>query len=426
MKLLRHIPFLTAVLKHSITAFGGPQVHLGLMHNRFVEKRKDISSEELMEYNAFCQLLPGASSTQTIILIAFKRGGTSLAFLTLLVWILPATFLMGLVAIAYNYFDLRAGLQNFVLIQPMAIGFIVSATIVLYQKAINSLITKIIFLLTAVFIFLAFKSPWAIPVVIILAGIVTNFSQKRIPNDGAAPKTLKWGALFIFIFLFLTAGILSEEATKKNWGQHKVINLFENNYRFGSFVFGGGDVLIPMMYEQYVARPNSDRVKKNKRDVLKISNEAFLIGAGMVRAMPGPVFSIAGYTSVMALKEKSMPLQIMGAVMGSFAIFLPSFLIVLFFFPIWQNLKKYAIFYRSLEGIYAAVVGVMLGATLHLIGGITLPTEYYFSLTFYAYIFVFLASTYLIYKQKIAAQWVVLFTIALGFLLTFLNTHWPI
>ena len=426
MKLLRHIPFLTAVLKHSITAFGGPQVHLGLMHNRFVEKRKDISSEELMEYNAFCQLLPGASSTQTIILIAFKRGGTSLAFLTLLVWILPATFLMGLVAIAYNYFDLRAGLQNFVLIQPMAIGFIVSATIVLYQKAINSLITKIIFLLTAVFIFLAFKSPWAIPVVIILAGIVTNFSQKRIPNDGAAPKTLKWGALFIFIFLFLTAGILSEEATKKNWGQHKVINLFENNYRFGSFVFGGGDVLIPMMYEQYVARPNSDRVKKNKRDVLKISNEAFLIGAGMVRAMPGPVFSIAGYTSVMALKEKSMPLQIMGAVMGSFAIFLPSFLIVLFFFPIWQNLKKYAIFYRSLEGIYAAVVGVMLGATLHLIGGITLPTEYYFSLTFYAYIFVFLASTYLIYKQKIAAQWVVLFTIALGFLLTFLNTNWPI
>lgn len=80
LKLLRHIPFLTAVLKHSITAFGGPQVHLGLMHNRFVEKRKDITSEELMEYNAFCQLLPGASSTQTIILVAFKRGELHLPF----------------------------------------------------------------------------------------------------------------------------------------------------------------------------------------------------------------------------------------------------------------------------------------------------------------------------------------------------------
>jgi chromate transporter len=421
LKLLRHIPFLIAVLKHGITAFGGPQVHLGLMQHRFVEKRKDVTSEELMEYNAFCQLLPGASSTQTLILIAFKRGGISLAFLTLLVWILPATFLMILVAITYNYFDIRTGLQSFILLQPMAIGFIVSATIVLYQKAINSLITKIIFILTAVFVFVAFKSPWAIPVVIIVAGIVTNFSQKRIPNDGAAPKAVNWGALFIFIFLFLAAGILSEEASRKNWEQHKVINVFENNYRFGSFVFGGGDVLIPMMYEQYVARPNSERVKKNKRDVLKISKEAFLMGAGMVRAMPGPVFSVASYTSAMALKEKSIAIQIGGAVLGSLGIFLPSFLIVLFFFPIWQNLKKYAIFYRSLEGIYAAVVGIMLGATLYFIKDISVEIQTFSSIKILSYIFVFLTSTYFIYTQKIAAQWIVLSTIAFGFLLTSLN-----
>ena len=418
---MRHIPFLTAVLKHSITAFGGPQVHLGLMQHRFVDKRKDITSEELMEYNAFCQLLPGASSTQTIILIAFKRGGISLAFFTLLVWILPATFLMTMVAIAYNYFDMRTGLQSFILLQPMAIGFIVSATIVLYKKAINSLITKIIFILTAIFIFLAFKSPWAIPVVILIAGMATNFSQKRIPNDGAAPKTVNWGALFIFIFLFLAVGILSEEATRKNWEQHKVINVFENNYRFGSFVFGGGDVLIPMMYEQYVARPNSDRIKKNKRDVLKISKEAFLMGAGMVRAMPGPVFSVASYTSAMALKEKSIAIQIGGALLGSLGIFLPSFFIVLFFFPIWQNLKKYAIFYRSLEGIYAAVVGIMLGATLYFLKDISVEIQTYASIKILSYIFVFLTSTYLIYTQKIAAQWIVLGTIAFGFLLTSLN-----
>ena len=421
MKLLRHIPFLTAVLKHSITAFGGPQVHLGLMQYRFVEQRKDITSEELMEYNAFCQLLPGASSTQTIILVAFKRGGTALAFLTLLVWILPATFLMAMVAIAYSYFDMRAGLKAFSLIQPMAIGFIASATILLYKKAINSLITKIIFLVAAVFIFVAFKSPWTIPVVILLAGMATNFSQKRIPTDGAAPKAIKWGGLFLFIFLFLATGIISEEATVKNWQQHKTINVFENNYRFGTFVFGGGDVLIPMMYEQYVARPNSDRIKKNKRDVLKISKEAFLTGAGIVRAMPGPVFSVASYTSAIALKEKGLTVQLTGAIIGSLGIFLPSFFIVLFFFPIWQNLKKYAIFYRSLEGIYAAVVGIMLGATLYFLKDFSIEMEAFSSIKILSYIFVFLISTYLIYTQKIAAQWIVLSTIGLGFLLTSLH-----
>lgn len=50
------------------------------MQNRFVQKRKDVTSEELLEYNAFCQLLPGASSTQTITLIAYKRGGPPLPF----------------------------------------------------------------------------------------------------------------------------------------------------------------------------------------------------------------------------------------------------------------------------------------------------------------------------------------------------------
>jgi len=421
LKLIRHIPFLTAVLKHSITAFGGPQVHLGLMQHRFVEQRKDITSEELMEYNAFCQLLPGASSTQTIILVAYKRGGTALAFLTLLIWILPATILMAMVAIAYSYFDMRAGLKAFILIQPMAIGFIASATILLYKKAINSLITKIIFLVTAVLIFLAFKSPWTIPVIILLAGMATNFSQKRIPTDGAAPKSIKWGGLFLFIFLFLAAGIVSEEATVKNWKQHKTINLFENNYRFGSFVFGGGDVLIPMMYEQYVARPNSVRIKKNKRDVLKISKEAFLTGAGIVRAMPGPVFSVASYTSAIALKDKGLSVQLTGAIIGSLGIFLPSFFIVLFFFPIWQNLKKYAIFYRSLEGIYAAVVGIMLGATLYFIKDISIEMETFSLFKILSYIFVLLTSTYLIYTQKVAAQWIVLSTIGLGFLLTSLS-----
>src|SRR5213075_1711654 len=95
MVLLRHISFLKAVFLHSITAFGGPQGHMGMMMKTFVDRRKDITKEELMEYSSFCQLLPGASSTQTLTLIGYKRGGVPLAVLTLIIWILPACFLMG-------------------------------------------------------------------------------------------------------------------------------------------------------------------------------------------------------------------------------------------------------------------------------------------------------------------------------------------
>jgi len=419
MNLKRHIHFLQAVFKHSLTAFGGPQVHTSLMQYRFVEQRKDITSEELLEYNAFCQLLPGASSTQTVVLVAYKRGGLLLASLTLLVWMTPATCIMAFAAIAYAHFDMQQGLKSLQFLQPMSIGFIASATLLLYKKAINSTITKIIFITASVLVILGFKTPWTIPVIIILAGLATNFSKKRIPNDGAAPKRIKWSSLLIFITLFLTAGFLSEQSTRHNWHYQKVFNLFETNYRFGSFVFGGGDVLIPMMYEQYVTRPNSPRVIENKRDVIKISSEAFLTGSGLVRAVPGPIFSIASYTGAMALKDKGLSWQIMGAIVASVGVFLPSFLIVLFFFPIWQMLQRYAIFYRSLEGINAAVVGIMLGATLYLSKDIGMKLQYANASIWALSAFTFLASTYLIYKQKMATQWIVLLVILIGFASTY-------
>src|SRR5678810_424669 len=105
--LLRHVPFLKAVFIHSISAFGGPQGHLGMMMKTFVEKRRDVTKEELMEYISFCQLLPGASSTQTLTLIGYKRGGVPLAVLTLIIWILPACFLMMLLSFLVLYIDTK-------------------------------------------------------------------------------------------------------------------------------------------------------------------------------------------------------------------------------------------------------------------------------------------------------------------------------
>jgi chromate transporter len=421
LHLLRHIHFLKAVFHHSLTAFGGPQVHLGLLQHRFVEKRKDLTAEELMEYNAFCQLLPGASSTQTIVLIAFKRGGFPLALITLLIWILPATSFMASLAIAYTQFDLQPLLKTLHLLQPMVIGFIASATYLLYKKAIRNTITLFVFVFACILTLIGFKTPWTIPVVIVLAGIVTNFSNKRIPDQGAAPKKIKWVHLHLFILFFVAAGFLSEQATRQNWEQRKVYNLFENNYRFGSFVFGGGDVLIPMMYEQYVTRPNSDHVKETKRDVLKINSAAFLTGSGIVRAIPGPIFSIASFTGALALEEKGIGGQVLGAVVASIGVFLPSFLIVLFFFPIWQKLKKYALFYRSLEGIYAAVVGIMLGATLFLLKDILFDLGNLTAMNMGVYLLVFSMTAILLVRYKVSPQWIVLGTILLGAVLTL----WP-
>lgn len=370
----RHLPFLKAVLLQSVTAFGGPQAHLGMMMKTFVQQKPYVTKEELMEYNAFCQLLPGASSTQTITLIGYKRGGVPLAVITLLVWIVPACIIMGGLSFLLQYIDKKQlGTDIFKFIAPMAVGFLAYAAFVTLNVAIKNLITWVIMLVGAAATYLLFGQPWVIPTLILAGGIATNFSRTRIPQTEQKPKKIKWWNFWLFGIIFLAAGFISEMARKQEWPDRKPINLFENTYRMGSLVFGGGQVLIPMMYEQWSVRPES--VKDKNPNAVQIDEESLYTGMGIVRAVPGPVFSIASFTGGMALKDMGYKMQVLGCIIGMIAIFLPSALLVLFFFPIWNNMKKYAAVYRSLEGINAAVVGIMIASTFYIMKDISFSDE---------------------------------------------------
>ncbi len=256
----RHIPFLKAVFLYSISAFGGPQGHFGMMLTTFAQQRKDVTEQELMEYNAFCQMLPGASSTQTLTLIGYKRGGLPLAILTLIIWILPACTLMSLLSFVLRFVnDKYLNTHIFNYIEPMAIGFIAFSAFKLFRISIRNTITRVIMVAVTVLTFSLFKTPWIFPAMLVSAGIATNFSDKRYPDQNEPRKKIKWGNIIIFFSIFFTAAFFSETARKQNWKNRGPYNLFENFYRFGSLVFGGGDVLMPMMYEQYVVRPQTDR-----------------------------------------------------------------------------------------------------------------------------------------------------------------------
>ena len=368
--LLRHIPFLKAVFLHSITAFGGPQAHIGMMMKTFVHKRPYVTEEELMEYNAFCQLLPGASSTQTLTLIGYKRGGVPLAVLTLLIWIFPASILMGALSFLLHYIDQRQmGTDIFKFIPSMAAGFLAFAAFSTFPLAIKNPITWIIMFISVGTTYFLFGQPWVIPTLIIAGGVITNVSRKRIPQLEQKPRKIRWWNFWLFGIIFIAAGIVSEMARKDGWPNRKPINLFENTYRMGSLVFGGGQVLMPMMYEQWSVRPEA--IKERNPDAVQIDEKEIYTAMGIVRAVPGPVFSIASFAGGMALKDMGTEMQIIGCLIGMFAIFLPRSLLVLFFFSFWKNLKMCEDVYRLLEGINAVVVGIMIASTFYIMKDIS-------------------------------------------------------
>src|SRR5688572_10522612 len=178
--MLRHISFLKTVFFYSITAFGGPQAHIAMMMKSFVRQRRYVTEEELLEYNAFCNLLPGASSTQTVTLIGYKRGGIWLAIFTLLVWILPGCFLMGAFSFLLHYIDQKTlHTDIFKFIPALAVGFLAYASVAAFRISIKNTITWCIMVCAVVATYAAFRSPWIFPTLIVLGGAVTNLSKKR-------------------------------------------------------------------------------------------------------------------------------------------------------------------------------------------------------------------------------------------------------
>jgi chromate transporter len=411
--LIRHLPFLRAVFVHSLSAFGGPQAHLGMMLKNFVQKTPYVTEQELLEYNTFCQLLPGPSSTQTLTLIGYKRGGVPLAILTLLIWILPACALMGGLSFLLPF--LQKGddaLRWFRFIPPMAAGFLIFAVIRIFPLAIKNTITWVLLLISLLATGFLFGHPWLIPVLLVASGIATNFSKKRIPQVEEKPKQVRWWNFWLFGIIFLLAGVFSEAARKNDWPERKPINLFENTYRMGSLVFGGGQMLLPMMYEQWSVRPETVREKNPK--AIQINQHDFYLGMGMVQAVPGPVFSFAAFTGGMALQKEGGFMQLLGCIIGAVAIFLPSALLVLFFFPIWHNVKKYAVVYRSLEGINAAVVGILSASALYISRDISLLEN---TTTSWYNLLVIVSTVLLLRFTKVISPLLVLGCLLLGYFL---------
>lgn len=409
----QHTSFLKAVFFHSISAFGGPQGHLGMIIKTFVEKRRDISHKELVDINAFCQLLPGATSTQTLTLIGYKMGGVRLAILTLLIWAFPAVLLMSILSLFLSSREDHT-ISLFKYIQPMALGFLAFA-LTKTMGLVKSKRLRIIMVLCSILTYISFKTPWVFPTVILIGGIAATYFLPDLDQDiSPTRRNLKWIPLLVFFFVFIGSAILSERARKQDWPNRTPFNLFENMYRFGSFVFGGADVLIPVMYEQYVVRPQTNRVKEKNQNAIKIDRESFLTGAGFVRAIPGPVFSITSFVGGMSMKGKGVGWQLLGCLLAGIGIFLPSFLLVIFFFPLWENLHRLKGLHRFMQGVNAAVVAIMLASIIYLTKDTLMPYLVKPAIESILFFAVLIATCTLLVFTRIPAPFIVLGCLALA------------
>ena len=227
------------------------------------------------------------------------------------------------------------------------------------------------------------------PILLLLGGFVSSQINKEKINQVKPMKNINWSNFILFLSVFITAAVLGV------FTQNKIVLLFENTYRFGSIVFGGGHVLIPMMYNQFV------EIKH-----FLTANE-FIAGVGLVQAMPGPVFSIATFCNAMALQEYGISGQLFGAVIGTIAIFLPGTFLIFFIYPIWNQLKNYTPIKNAIEGVNAASAGLVIASAYLLFKPVVLNQSN---------MIVLLLTLFLLLTTKVPSPVIVIICVLAGFI----------
>ena len=340
MKRLKHLDFLIDILVLACTSFGGPQVHFALFLDRLVKKRAYLTEEELFEIQALCSVLPGPTSTQMITAIGVKRGGASLAYLTLFIWITPAVFIMTLAAYGMTFLRNQSILHY---VMPVGIGLILQAGWFMAKKVITGPMYVVILLVT-LFLGIAFHSPYIFPLVLVLGGIVSSLNYKDFPRQTKHKFVIPWANFHLYW------GFLVALALVGHFTDYFPIRIFENFYRNGSLVFGGGHILAPVLYTEFVEFKHL------------ISPDAFLTGMALSQTLPGPVFALTSYLGVLLMKDYGFLGELAGSAIGALGIFLPGTFLIFFVFRIWSQLKQYRFIRASLAGIQAASVGLTLVA----------------------------------------------------------------
>ncbi len=335
---------LGASTRLGLTSFGGPIAHIGYFRNEYVTRRKWLDEQTFADLVSLCQFLPGPASSQLGIAIGISRAGLLGGLAAWLGFTLPSAIALTLFGLGVN--SIGATDSGWVHgLKLVAVAIVAQAV---WGMARNLAPDKErgTIAVVAAGIILAWPAAAAQVLIIAVAGLVGwRFLKAPPPTDGLVirvpiGKRLAAGAWVLFFGFLVGLPILH------GLFANQALAVFDSFYRTGALVFGGGHVVLPLLQAAVV--PNG-----------WVTNEQFLAGYGAAQAVPGPLFTFSAYLGAVM---KSPPNGWAGAGLALFAIFLPTFFMVVGAMPFWAQIRRQTAFRSALLGINAAVVGILLAA----------------------------------------------------------------
>jgi chromate transporter len=309
-------------LRLGTTAFGGPAVHIAMMEDEVVRRRRWMSQEAFLDLLGATNLIPGPNSTELAIHIGHARAGWAGLLVAGAAFILPAATLVGAFAWAYVHFGtLPAAGAILYGIKPVVIAVVLQALWRLGRVALKNRWLIALGLAATLAVVLGVNEL----AVLFLAGVVpvaaTTLARR---GRGAAAS-----------WILLAAPPATAAALP--FGLWPMFLLF---LKTGAVLFGSGYVLIAFLQADFVDRLGW------------ITQTQLLDAVAVGQVTPGPVFTTATFIGYLLGGPT-------GAIVATVGIFLPAFLFVALSGPLLPRLRTSAAFRAMLDGVNVASLALM-------------------------------------------------------------------
>ncbi|MDA8874666.1 chromate efflux transporter [Winogradskyella sp.] len=352
-------------------AFGGPAAHIAMMEDEIIEKRKWMTRDYFLDLIGTTNLIPGPNSTEMTMHCGYERAGKVGLFVAGIAFIVPATFITGILAYLYVEYGQLPAVEPFIYgIKPAVLAIIAAAVLKLGKKAIKNMELAIIGLLVLVASLLGVNEVFALLAGGILGMLYFYVKAKTLTS-------LKSVSPLLVLLGFNTA------ITKIS-----VLKLFFIFLKVGAILYGSGYVLFAYLDAELVSRGLLTRPELI---------DAIAIG----QFTPGPVLSTSTF---IGYQLSGLP----GAIVATAGIFLPSFLFVLLLNPFIPKMRNSKILRYFLDTVNVAAVSVMLAVL------IIMAKETLFE---WQAIIIAIIATVLTFKTKVSTIWTIVIGAVLGFLL---------
>ncbi|KUF42878.1 chromate efflux transporter [Myroides marinus] len=358
--------------KLGIIGFGGPAAHIAMMREEVVVKKQWMDEQHFLDLLGATNLIPGPNSTEMAIHIGYDKAGWKGLIIAGLCFILPAIFITGILAYFYKTYGQLPQVQPFIYgIKPAIIAVIIGAIFPLAKKSIKSLFLALLGLIVFVASLIGINEIILMFGAGLLAYLLFYFNTK-------SHNTIQSIMPLTFLTFFQDTCFTTTN-----------MNLFWVFLKIGSILYGSGYVLFAFLDSELV---NTGILSKQQLI------DAIAVG----QFTPGPVFSSVTFIGFQIN-------GILGALISTLAIFLPSFILVALLKPLIKKLRNSKGLSVFLDAVNIASVALILAVCF------TMSKD---TLTNWQTLFIAFISSIIVFKfKKINSAFIVLGGALLGYML---------